>query len=330
MKRTVVDSSGWIISRARAAGRRLMAMRSMWKGTVSFGLVSIPIHLYTATENHNVSFRQVHAADGGRVQYKRVCSVDGQEVPYAEIAKGYETPDGEMVVLTDADLADLPLPSSRGIEVVEFVPLEAIDPIYFDRSYYLEPQKIAIKPYVLLRDALHKSGQVAIAQVVLRQRESLAVLRVYADVLVLTTMLWPDEVRTPDFGFLREQNPQVRPQELTMAGSLIDSMSDAVFDPSKYQDHYQQALAELIDAKITGREVTTPQAAAESEPTDLMSALRASVTAAKKTRTPATTLSTETKTGRGVASSTKTTKPTNAAKAAESPEAKPRRRTKAT
>ncbi|HWE91074.1 MAG TPA: Ku protein [Pseudonocardiaceae bacterium] len=257
-------------------------MRSMWKGAVSFGLVSIPIHLYTATENHNVSFRQVHAADGGRVQYKRVCTVDGEEVPYAEIAKGYETPEGEMVVLTDADLADLPLPSQRGIEVVEFVPLEAIDPICFDRSYYLEPQKPAVKPYVLLRDALQKSGHVAIAQVVLRQREALAVLRVYADMLVLTTMLWPDEVRTPDFAFLREETPQVRQQEMAMAGSLIDSMSDTVFDPDKYQDHYQQALQALVDAKIAGDEVRKPAAKSADEPTDLVSALRASLAGAKK------------------------------------------------
>jgi DNA end-binding protein Ku len=258
----------------------------MWKGAVSFGLVSIPIHLYSATESHNVSFRQVHVADGGRIQYKRVCTVDGEEVPYADIAKGYETAEGDMVVLTDADLNDLPLPTSRGIEVVEFVPLEAIDPICFDRSYYLEPQKPAVKPYVLLRDALHKSGHVAIAQVVLRQREALAVLRVYADVLVLTTMLWPDEVRTPDFPFLREELPQIRPQEMNMAGSLIDSMSDTVFDPDKYQDHYQQALQAVVDAKIAGSEVTKPPPKGDEEPTDLVSALRASLSGVKKTTRP--------------------------------------------
>ncbi|HEX4703352.1 MAG TPA: Ku protein [Pseudonocardiaceae bacterium] len=259
-------------------------MRSMWKGTVAFGLVAIPVHLYAATESHNVSFRQVHRADGGRVHYKRVCSVDGEEVPYADIAKGYETEGGEMVVLTDDDLADLPLPTQRGIEVVEFVPLEAIDPIVYDRSYYIEPQKIAVKPYVLLRDALQKSGQVAIAQVVLRQRETLAILRVYSDVLVLTTTLWPDEVRKPDFAFLHDSVPQVKPQELNMAGSLIDSMSDTVFDPEKYHDHYQEALTELIDAKIAGRETTVAPATVETKPADLMSALQASVTAAKKTR----------------------------------------------
>jgi DNA end-binding protein Ku len=270
-------------------GGAVMVMRSMWKGTVAFGLVSIPVHLYSATESHNVSFRQVHREDGGRIQYRRVCSVDGEEVPYADIAKGYETEDGEMVVLTDEDLADLPLPTSRGIEVVEFVPLEAIDPIVYDRSYYIEPQKIAVKPYVLLRDALHKSGQVAIAQVVLRQREALAILRVYSDVLVLTTTLWPDEVRKPDFAFLQDSIPQVKPQELNMAGSLIDSMSDTVFDPDKYHDHYQEALHELVAAKVAGRD-TKPVAKEEKdeEPADLMSALMASVNAAKKSREAAT------------------------------------------
>ncbi|PRX45467.1 DNA end-binding protein Ku [Prauserella shujinwangii] len=257
----------------------------MWKGAVSFGLVTIPIHLYAATESKNVSLRQVHEADGGRIQYKRFCTVDGTEVPYAEIAKGYELADGGMVVLTDKELAELPLSTSKTIEVEEFVPLEAIDPIYFDKSYYLEPQKAALKPYVLLRDALAKSGQVAIAKVAIRQRESLAVLRVLSDVLVLTTMLWPDEVRTPDFGFLKEDPPQVRPQELTMAGSLIDSLSDSVFEPSKYRDSYREALMSLIESKIAGAETTAPQAeTAEAEVTDLMAALEASVSAARKSR----------------------------------------------
>ncbi|MDT7806153.1 MAG: end-binding protein Ku, partial [Actinomycetota bacterium] len=179
-------------------------MRAMWKGSVSFGLVSIPVQLYAATENKNVSLRQVHEADGGRIQYKRFCTIDGAEVPYAEIAKGYELPDGEMVVITDAEMAELPLSSQRTIDVLEFVPLESIDPIQYDRTYYLEPQKNAVKPYLVLRDALHKAGQVAVAKVAVRQRESMAVLRVHADVLVMTTMLWPDEVREPDFPFLRD------------------------------------------------------------------------------------------------------------------------------
>ncbi|MGH3437241.1 MAG: Ku protein [Sciscionella sp.] len=259
-------------------------MRSMWKGAVSFGLVSIPIHLYVATESKNISFRQVHVTDGARIQTKRICSADGEEVPYSEVAKGHETEDGGMVILTDADIAALPVPSAKTVEVLEFVPLEAIDPIYFDKSYYLEPQKAAVKPYLLLRDALHKSGQVAIAKIALRQRESLAVLRVHADVLVLNTMLWPDEVRTPDFGFLREDAPQTSGKELAMAGSLIDSMSDEVFDPRKYDDAYRDALESLIEAKIAGREVATPSSAArDAEVIDLMSALSASVKAASKT-----------------------------------------------
>ncbi|TVT15133.1 Ku protein [Amycolatopsis rhizosphaerae] len=263
-------------------------MRSMWKGSVSFGLVTIPIHLYAATENKNVSLRQVHESDGGRIQYKRFCSVENVEVPYSEIAKGYELDDGEMVVLTDADLDSLPLSSSNVIDVLEFVPLEAVDPLHYDRHYYLEPQKPAVKPYVLLRDALQKSGQVAIAKVALRQRETLALLRVHADVLVMTTMLWPDEVRRPDFGFLDDEPPQVRPQELSMAGSLIDSLSEPVFDPDKYSDQYREALEAVIEAKVEGKATTKPRAkAAKTEVVDLMAALEASVSEAKKSRKPA-------------------------------------------
>lgn len=262
-------------------------MRAMWKGSVSFGLVSIPIHLYAATENKNVSLRQVHKTDGGRIQYRRFCSVEDKEVPYADIAKGYELADGEMVVITDEDLAELPLSSSRAIDVLEFVPLESIDPIYFDRAYYLEPQKAAVKPYVLLRDALQKSGTVAIAKVAIRQREALAVLRVVSDVMVMTTMLWPDEVRTPDFAFLRDDPPQVRPQELSMAGSLIDSLTEPVFEPEKYTDSYREALEALIEAKVAGRETTTPPVrAGKTDVVDLMAALQASVNAAKKGRKP--------------------------------------------
>lgn len=260
-------------------------MRAMWKGSVSFGLVSIPIQLYAATENKNVQLRQVHEADGGRIQYKRFCTVDGQEVAYAEIAKGYELPDGEMVIITDAEMADLPLPSQRIIDVLEFVPIESIDPIQYDRTYYLEPQKNAVKPYIVLRDALHKSSQVAIAKVAVRQRESLAVLRVHNDVMVMTTMLWPDEVREPDFPFLRDDPPQIRSQELSMAGSLIDSLAEPVFEPEKYTDHYREALEQMIEAKVAGDETQKPVAVtAKADVVDLMAALQASVDAAKKSR----------------------------------------------
>jgi DNA end-binding protein Ku len=258
-------------------------MRSMWKGAISFGLVSIPIQLYAATENKNVQLRQVHAADGGRIKYKRVCSLDGEEVPYSDIAKGYEAGDGQMVVLTEEDMAELPLPSTQGIEVLEFVPLEAIDPIQYDRTYYIEPQKPAVRPYVLLRDAMQKSGQVAIAKVALRQRETLALLRVRDEVVVLTTLLWPDEVRVPDFGFLDEEPPELRSQEMEMAGSLIESMAEPEFDPDTYGDSYREALESVIEAKLTGGEIEAPVSAA-SEPADvidLMSALDASIKSRK-------------------------------------------------
>jgi DNA end-binding protein Ku len=249
------------------------------------GLVSIPVSLYVATENKDITFHQVHVTDSGRIQNKRICLADGKEVPYTEIAKGYELPGGEMVILTDDDLASLPLASAKSIEVLEFVPLESIDPIYFDRSYYLEPQKAAVKPYLLLRDALVKYGHVAIAKVALQQRESLAVLRVYADVILLETMLWPDEVREPDFPFLREPPPQVRPQELDLAGSLIDSLSEQVFDPAKYMDEYREALERLVQAKIAGRGVTTSPPESTGAPvTDLTSVLSASVEAARQSR----------------------------------------------
>ena len=263
-------------------------MRAMWKGAVSFGLVTIPIQLYAATENKNVSLHQVHESDGARIQYRRFCSAEDKEVPYAEIAKGYELDDGSMVILTNADLADLPLSTSRTIDVLEFVDLEAIDPIYFDKTYYLEPQKAAVKPYVLLRDALHKSGHVAIAKVALRQRESLAVLRVYSDVMVLTTVLWPDEVRKPAFDFLHEDAPQVRPQELTMAGSLIDSLTEPVFEPDKYHDDYRAALESVIEEKVAGNDTGPKKTAGKAKKTesapDLIDVLQASVEAAKRNR----------------------------------------------
>lgn len=258
-------------------------MRSIWKGAISFGLVSIPVKLYSATEERSVSFHQVHRDDGGRIKYRRVCQTCGEEVAYADIAKGYELSSGEVVVLTDEDFADLPISTSRSVDVLQFVPLEQVDPMYFAKSYYLEPDGMGAKPYVLLRDALEKSGRVAVVKIALRQREQLATLRVRDGVFVLETMLWPDEIRTPDFGFL-EEDVDVRPQELEMAGSLIDSMTGD-FQPSDYSDSYREALQAVIDAKVEGREIVQPEEPEESgEVVDLMSALRASVEAAKGER----------------------------------------------
>jgi DNA end-binding protein Ku len=259
-------------------------MRSIWKGAISFGLVSIPVKLYGATETKDVAFHQVHATDGGRIRYKRTCTVDGEEVQYADIAKGYELPSGETVVLTDDDFADLPLSTSRVIDVLSFVPLEQVDPLYFAKSYYLEPDGTGTKPYVLLRQALEDSGRVALVKVALRQRESLAALRVRDGVIVCELMLWPDEIRTPDFGFL-DAEVDVRPQELTMAASLIETLSGD-FAPEDYTDGYREALEELIAAKVEGHEVTPPAEGSATSATvvDLMAALRASVDAAKKGR----------------------------------------------
>jgi DNA end-binding protein Ku len=256
-------------------------MRSMWKGAISFGLVMIPVRLYAATEQKDISFRQVHREDGGRIRFRRFCSIDDQEIPYEDIAKGYELPTGEVVVLTDEDMADLPLPTTKAIEVLQFAPAEQLDPILFNRSYYVEPETAGTRAYVLLRNALQQSGRVALAQVALRQRESLATLRVREGVLVLETLLWPDEIRDTDFPFL-EQDVEVRPQELTMAASLIDSMTSD-FDPDAYHDNYREALIELVEAKVEGRELLQPGTLeiAASPAVSLTDALKASLAAQK-------------------------------------------------
>jgi DNA end-binding protein Ku len=267
-------------------------MRSVWKGALSFGLVTIPVKVYTATQQNDIAFHQVHAEDGGRIRYKRVCEIDGEEIPYQEIAKGYELPTGETVVLTDDDLSDLPLSSSKVIDVLEFVPSEQVDPIYFAKSYYLEPEKNAVKPYVLLRDALDSSGQAGLVKVAIRNREQLATLRVRDGVIVMETMIWPDEVREPVFGFL-DSDVDLRPQERQMAESLVASMSGD-FDPSEYTDDYREALQQVIDAKVEGREIveTEDRQPDAGNVVDLMSALKASVEAAKKGRAAAASTTT--------------------------------------
>src|ERR1035438_870138 len=178
----------------RQSGYRL-TMRSMWNGAISFGLVMIPVKLYAATEQRDVAFRQVHRTDGGRISFRRICSVDGAEVPFEQVAKGYELPDGEVVLVTDEDLADLPLPTTHSIEVLNFVPADQLDPILCARSYYLEPEPSGARAYVLLRDALARSGKVALARVALRQRESLATPRGRAGGLMLETLLWAADGR---------------------------------------------------------------------------------------------------------------------------------------
>ena len=259
-------------------------MRAIWKGAVSFGLVNIGVKMFAATEERDISFHQVRRSDGSRIRYRRVAEADGEEVAYADIAKGYTLPSGETVVLSDEDFADLPLPSARVVDVLQFVPSDQIDPIYFAKSYYLEPEQPAVKPYVLLRDALDSSGMVGLVKVALRNREQLSTLRVRDGVIVLETMIWPDEVREASFAFL-DDDVQVRPQEQAMAESLVASMAGD-FEPEQYHDDYREALQKVIDAKIEGREVveTAPAAPDTGQVVDLMAALRASVEAAKRSR----------------------------------------------
>jgi DNA end-binding protein Ku len=260
-------------------------MRAIWKGAVSFGLVSVPVKLYAATESHDISFRQVHAKDGGRIKYQRVCSIDGEEVAYADIAKGYETQDGQMVVLDDDDFANLPASSSREISVEKFVPSGQIDPMWLERSYYLEPEKAAAKPYALLREALKEADRVAVVTVSIRTRMTTAVLRVRDDVIVMQTMLWPDEVRKPDFAGLGATEHAATPNELKMAKLLVETLAGD-YDADEYEDDYQKAVEALVQAKLEGGETKVPEAPKRStgEVVDLLAALQRSVDAAKTSR----------------------------------------------
>ncbi len=258
--------------------------QTIWKGAISFGLVSIPVRLYAATDERGVAMHQVHAEDGGRIRYRRVCEVDGKEVAYRDIAKGYQLPDGDMIVLTDEDLSQLPLASSKTVEVLQFVPAGDLDPINFARSYYLEADGHGEKPYVLLRDALKRTERVAVVKVALRSRESLAVIRAFGDVLVLQMMLWPDEVREAD-AFAPNEDVSVRAQEIDMAESYIEALTGA-FDSSEHTDRYREALEQVIEAKAAGRPIKE-EAAAEAEvgeAVDLMVARRRSVAEATARR----------------------------------------------
>ncbi len=259
--------------------------RSLWKGAVSFGLVTIPIKLYGATEEKDIQFRQVHPADGGRIKYKRVCDVCGEEVAYAEIAKGYEAADGRLVVLEASDFEDLPLPTAKQIEIVQFVEIDEIDPTLWNKAYVMEAEGAGAKPYVLLRQALAASGKVAVVKVALRSRESLALIRAQDDTLMLHTMLWPDELRDTSFAAPAD-SVTASAAEVAMAGMFIEQLS-GTFDPSVFTDSYREALEAVVTSKLEG--VPMPAAAdadapAGAEVVDLVAALKASVEAAKKRR----------------------------------------------
>jgi DNA end-binding protein Ku len=257
-------------------------MRSIWKGAITFGLVNVPVKLYSATEDHDVGLHQVHDADGGRIRYQRRCEVCGKVVEYSHIDKAYAE-GSTTVVLTEEDLKALPEERSKEIEVVEFVPSEQIDPIMFDRSYFLEPEKTAIKAYALLRRTLEETDRTAIVQFSLRQKTRLGALRARGKVLMLQSLLWDDEVREADFDTL-DKDVRVSPQELKMASSLVDNMATD-FAPDKFSDEYQDQLKKLIAAKIEqGDRLDTAatfgeegEKADQGEVIDLMEALRQSV-----------------------------------------------------
>jgi DNA end-binding protein Ku len=295
-------------------------MQTIWKGSIAFGMVSIPVRLVGATEEKDVPLRQVHQADGGRIKYKRFCSIDGEEVPYGQIAKGYELDDDNMVVLTDSDLANLPIASTKAVEVVSFAERDEINPVALSKAYYAEPTGDA-KPYVLLHDALVATGKVAIVKLAIRQRERLAMIRAQEGVLVVQTMLWPDEVRKPHFSFM-DDGVEVRQQELEMAAMFVNAF-DSGFDPTQFHDRYREALRELVDAKVAGQEVTKPaEVVADSNVIDLMEALRASVAAAEGKPAPPAKKAGATSTKKATKAPAKKAAPTSRKKAAAKPAAK--------
>nr|WP_190033619.1 Ku protein [Streptomyces fructofermentans] len=259
-------------------------MRSIWNGAISFGLVSIPIKVVNATESHSVSFRQIHTEDGGRIRYRKVCELEDHEVPSSEIGKGYEDADGTIIPITDDDLAALPLPTARTIEIVAFVPADRIDPLQMDTAYYLEANGVpAAKPYTLLREALKRSQKVAVAKFALRGRERLGMLRVVDDVIAMHGLLWPDEIRTPE-GVAPDARVTVRDKELDLADALMDTLGEV--DLGELHDDYREAVEELVAAKASG-EAAPVAADADGDGgkvIDLMAALESSVRRARGAR----------------------------------------------
>ena len=255
--------------------------RAMWKGAISFGLVTIPVAVYPATEEKSLRFNQLHDADGGRIRYKRVCEKDGEEVGFEHIVKGYEVEKDRYVILTDDDFDAIPVESSRAIDIQQFVDLDQIDPVMFKKSYYLVPEETGAKAYALLREAMREDDRVGIAKVSFRDREHIAALRFKDDAFVLETMFWPDEVRQADFGGV-DVSTDVRDQELTMARQLIDSLTGE-WAPQQFHDAYRDALLQIVEAKLNGQEIEVVEPEPAATVVDLMEALKASVAAAKKT-----------------------------------------------
>jgi DNA end-binding protein Ku len=261
-----------------------MPPRSMWKGAISFGLVTIPVAVYPATEEKSVRFNQLHDEDMGRIRYKRVCEIDGEEVSYEHIVKGYEIEKDRYVVLEDEDFDAVPVESSRTIDIQQFVDLEEIDPILYKKSYYLVPEETGAKAYALLRRALEEESKVGIAKVSFRDKEHLAALRFKDDAFVLETMFWPDEIRGAEFDTIHEDG-KIRDQEIEMAKALIENLSEP-WNPQAFRDEYREALLEIVEKKAAGEAIEAAPEAAPARVVDLMEALKASVEAVKKKEPP--------------------------------------------
>jgi len=263
------------------SGRRQSARtpRAIWSGTISFGMVSIPVRLYTATESHDVHFHLLHKRDGVRLQNVRWCPKDEKAVPWDEVVRGFEYAKGNYVPIAEEDLDHLPVKTVHTVDISDFVKLEEVDPVYYDKAYYLAPEETGAKAFVLLRQALEQTGRAAVAKVAIRDKESLCLVRPYQDVLSMDTLFYANEIRpTKDIAV---DGVGVSPKEIQMAISLIENLSDS-FDPRRYHDEYQAALKKLIDARVAGAPLPAPPSERGEKIVDLMEALRASVEATKK------------------------------------------------
>lgn len=262
-------------------------MKALWKGAITFGLISIPVRLYSAVSEKRPKFHLLHSEDRGRIRYQRICSKCGKEVSWDDLVKGYEVSKDHYVDFSEDELESLGVDSVSAIDVVSFVPLTSIDPVYFNKTYYVAPEPSGLKAYKLLAEALGAEGQVGVAKVAFREKEHLATIRLKDDVFVLETMHWPDEIRAPEFEEL-DKTVKVRDAELKMARQLVQQLSDE-FRPEEFEDDYRKAVEALIEKKVEGEEITVapPPSEEPAKVVDLMEALRASVDEAKKKKSKA-------------------------------------------
>jgi DNA end-binding protein Ku len=260
---------------------RLIDMpRAIWKGAINFGLVTIPVGMYTATDNKTPRFKQLRKSDHSPIRYKRVAEADGEEVQWDDIVKGYEFEKDRFVVFTDEELAAANPEGDKLVDVIQFVDEEEIDPMMYQKSYYLAPEKTGVKAYRILKEALEDKGRVGIAKVSIREKQQLATIRVKDDVIVMETMFWPDEIRAAEFEELGA-NVEIRPEEIEMAATIIDNLTRP-FEGEEYIDKTRQAVEELAEKKVAGQEIVAPASPEPTKVVDLLDALKASVEATKE------------------------------------------------